>query len=69
MYDCSDEDASNWMRFMRPASSNEEQNVVAYQQGQDIWFITLKDVSQDNELRYWYSKEYSKLLGMCTGMC
>nr|CEP16106.1 PRDM4 [Platynereis dumerilii] len=63
VYDCSDEESSNWMRFMRPASSNGEQNVVAYQQGQDIWFITKKDVAPGTELRYWYSYEYAQLLG------
>ncbi len=59
------EETSNWMRFVERAKTTEEQNLVAYQQGGDIYFITCKDIEYNTELLYWYSKDLSIFLGTC----
>lgn len=63
VYDCSDDKRSNWMSLVRRARNNEEQNLVAYQQGLQIWFITCADIPPNTELHYWYSSDYAKCLG------
>ncbi|XP_064616878.1 PR domain zinc finger protein 4-like [Liolophura sinensis] len=60
----SDENHSNWMRFVKPARASEEQNVVVYQQGREIFFSTCRDLMPNQELLLWYSKDYAKALGM-----
>ncbi|XP_066498835.1 PR domain zinc finger protein 1 isoform X2 [Hoplias malabaricus] len=53
---------SNWMRFVNPAGSPAEQNLVACQNGLDIYFYTLRAVEPDQELLVWYSPEFSQRL-------
>ncbi|XP_031442540.1 PR domain zinc finger protein 1 [Clupea harengus] len=53
---------SNWMRFVNPARSLAEQNLVACQNGQDIYFYTMKPVQPQQELLVWYSQEFSQRL-------
>ena len=57
------EETANWMRFVQQAKSSHHQNLVAYQQGGDIYFITSKDVEQYTELLYWYSKDTATFMG------
>ncbi|CAH1799467.1 unnamed protein product [Owenia fusiformis] len=61
---CTNEDTSNWMMFVRKARATREQNIVAYQEGLNIFFITCKDIEPGAELLYWYSRPYSKYLGV-----
>ncbi|XP_039510203.1 PR domain zinc finger protein 1 isoform X2 [Pimephales promelas] len=53
---------SNWMRFVNPARSGAEQNLVACQNGQEIFFYTLRPVEPEQELLVWYSPEFSQRL-------
>ncbi|XP_061427656.1 PR domain zinc finger protein 1-like [Lethenteron reissneri] len=54
---------SNWMRFVNPARSRREQNLVACQHGDDVFFYTLRGVSPGRELLVWYSPEYTRRMG------
>ena len=49
--DLSDEDHSNWMMFVRPALNHLEQNLVAYQYGSEIFYITIKNIQPKQELK------------------
>ncbi|KAG9263838.1 PR domain zinc finger protein 1-like isoform X2 [Astyanax mexicanus] len=53
---------SNWMRYVNPAHSMAEQNLVACQNGCDIFFYTFRPVERDQELLVWYSSEFSERL-------
>ncbi|ESO93258.1 hypothetical protein LOTGIDRAFT_65785, partial [Lottia gigantea] len=61
--DVSEENNSNWLMFMKPARNKEEQNVIAYQAKDCIMFVTIKDIEPQEELLFWYSKEYAKHVG------
>uniref|UniRef100_A0A3Q2Q2G2 PR domain zinc finger protein 1 n=2 Tax=Fundulus heteroclitus TaxID=8078 RepID=A0A3Q2Q2G2_FUNHE len=54
------EDQSNWMRYVNPARSLEEQNLVACQTGLDIFFYTIKPLQPGQELLVWYSPEFAQ---------
>ncbi|XP_030644401.1 PR domain zinc finger protein 1 [Chanos chanos] len=59
---------SNWMRYVNPAHSMAEQNLVACQTGRDIYFYTIKPVVPQQELLVWYSQEFSqRLCGQAEG--
>ncbi|XP_072304378.1 PR domain zinc finger protein 1 isoform X2 [Eucyclogobius newberryi] len=53
---------SNWMRFVNPARSSPEQNLVACQNGRDVYFYTLRPLEPDQELLVWYSTEFAQRL-------
>lgn len=53
---------SNWMRYVNPANSPSEQNLVACQNGPDIYFYTIRSVEPGNELLVWYSPEFTSRL-------
>ncbi|XP_067267714.1 PR domain zinc finger protein 1 isoform X2 [Chanodichthys erythropterus] len=53
---------SNWMRYVNPARSLAEQNLVACQNGQEIFFYTIRPVEPKQELLVWYSPEFSQRL-------
>ncbi|XP_061839137.1 PR domain zinc finger protein 1 isoform X1 [Nerophis lumbriciformis] len=53
---------SNWMRYVNPARSLAEQNLVACQNGRDIYFYTMRPVEPKEELLVWYSQEFAQRL-------
>ncbi|XP_030597479.1 PR domain zinc finger protein 1 isoform X1 [Archocentrus centrarchus] len=53
---------SNWMRYVNPACSLAEQNLVACQNGRDIYFYTIGPVEPKQELLVWYSQEFAHRL-------
>ncbi|XP_074470703.1 PR domain zinc finger protein 1 isoform X2 [Sebastes fasciatus] len=53
---------SNWMRYVNPARSVAEQNLVACQNGRDIYFYTIRPVEPNQELLVWYSQEFAQRL-------
>ncbi|KAM4630766.1 PR domain zinc finger protein 1 isoform 2-T2 [Polymixia lowei] len=53
---------SNWMRYVNPARSLSEQNLVACQNGRDVYFYTIRPVEPKQELLVWYSREFSQRL-------
>ncbi|XP_071806149.1 PR domain zinc finger protein 10-like [Asterias amurensis] len=61
--DCSDEQESNWMGFIRPAKRYSEQNLIAFQLENSIYFATIKSVEPKTELKVWYAKSYAELIG------
>ncbi|XP_074658746.1 uncharacterized protein LOC141911651 [Tubulanus polymorphus] len=64
MVNCTNEDKSNWMSFVRAAEKQTQQNIVVYQENDKIYFVTCKNILADTELRLWYSKNYALCLGL-----
>ncbi|XP_068096478.1 PR domain zinc finger protein 10 [Hyperolius riggenbachi] len=58
-FDLSEESLCNWMMFVRPAQNHLEQNLVAYQYGQHIYYTTIKNIEPKQELRVWYAASYA----------
>lgn len=54
------EERSNWMRYVNPACTVEEQNLVACQSGLDIFFYTIKPLQPGQELLVWYCPEFAR---------
>lgn len=48
------------MRYVNPARSVEEQNLVACQTGLDIFFYTIKPLQAGQQLLVWYSPEFAQ---------
>lgn len=65
--DQSDENQSNWMKFVRAANTYEEKNLVLVAKEQGIaegielkfYFMTTRAINAGEELKVWYSKEYA----------
>ncbi|XP_065099141.1 PR domain zinc finger protein 1a isoform X2 [Paramisgurnus dabryanus] len=57
-----DEEKSNWMRYVNPAHSQQEQNLAACQNGMNIFFYTVKAIPADQELLVWYCPEFAHRL-------
>ncbi|XP_041832612.1 PR domain zinc finger protein 1 isoform X2 [Melanotaenia boesemani] len=55
-----DEEHSNWMRYVNPARAVEEQNLVACQNGLEIFFYTIKPLQPGQELLVWYCSEFAQ---------
>ncbi|XP_035984664.1 PR domain zinc finger protein 1-like isoform X1 [Fundulus heteroclitus] len=53
---------SNWMRYVNPARCLAEQNLVACQNGRDVFFYTIRPVEPKQELLVWYSQEFAQRL-------
>ncbi|XP_045916791.1 PR domain zinc finger protein 1 [Micropterus dolomieu] len=54
------EERSNWMRYVNPAYTVGEQNLVACQSGLDIYFYTIKPLQPGQELLVWYCLEFAQ---------
>ncbi|XP_068198182.1 PR domain zinc finger protein 1 isoform X2 [Antennarius striatus] len=54
------EERSNWMRYVNPACNVEEQNLVACQNGLDVYFYTIKPLQPGQELLVWYYPEFAR---------
>ena len=54
---------ANWMRYVLPAYKHALQNLVAYQDGEEIYFMTTKAIREEEELTVWYCREFAKRLG------
>lgn len=57
--DTTDENECCWMMFVSPASDVEEQNLICYQDGEDIYFGSIKDIQPREELKVWYAPYYA----------
>ncbi|XP_069482618.1 histone-lysine N-methyltransferase PRDM9-like [Ambystoma mexicanum] len=62
--DAKDESTSNWMRYVNCARNEEEQNLVAFQYLEQIYYRTCKAINTHCELFVWYGDEYGKELGI-----
>ena len=52
------------MRFIRCARDEKEQNMAAFQYGQNIYYRSFRDISAGEELLVWYSDSYLKHFGI-----
>eukprot|EP00066_Takifugu_rubripes_P022524 XP_011611790.1 PREDICTED: PR domain zinc finger protein 4 [Takifugu rubripes] len=59
-----DENECNWMMFVRKARTHEEQNLVAYPANGKLFFCTTTEIHLDQELLFYYSRDYCRLLGV-----
>ena len=62
--DVSSEDESNWMRFIRPAQTEEEQNMIMTEVNGNLFFVTNRVVNFGEELKVWYSEQYATQHGL-----
>ncbi|BFZ00059.1 hypothetical protein BsWGS_03098 [Bradybaena similaris] len=61
--DITDENSCNWMMFVRPANVFSQQNMAAFQDNGNIYFVTCKNIPKGTELRVWYAAAYAKAIG------
>uniref|UniRef100_A0A6P7F266 Zinc finger protein 62-like n=1 Tax=Diabrotica virgifera virgifera TaxID=50390 RepID=A0A6P7F266_DIAVI len=57
--DTTNESECNWMMFVSAAADFEEQNIICYQDGEDIYYVTVKDICEGEALKVWYSPYYA----------
>ncbi|XP_050442984.1 PR domain zinc finger protein 10-like [Adelges cooleyi] len=62
--DVSSEDNSNWMHFVRPAKTKQEQNMRVDQIGDYLYFTTTRTIYQREELLVGYSTFYAHKRGL-----
>lgn len=62
--DVSNEDKSNWMCFVQPAKTKQEQNMIVDQIGDYLYFTTTRAIYQREELRVGYSTFYAHKRGL-----
>nr|XP_020451857.1 uncharacterized protein LOC109957941 [Monopterus albus] len=62
--DASDENKSNWMRYVTYTSSEEEHNLIVFQFYRHIYYRVSQPISEGTELRVWIGKDYASLLGL-----
>ncbi|XP_015524736.1 zinc finger protein 470 isoform X1 [Neodiprion lecontei] len=62
--DYSNENSSNWMCFVGPASNAKEQNLICYQVEQDIFYTAMRTIAIGEELRVWYAPYYALRMKM-----
>ncbi|XP_040001788.1 uncharacterized protein LOC120800064 isoform X4 [Xiphias gladius] len=65
--DASDENKSNWMRYVKYTSSEEEHNLVVFQFYRHIYYRVSQPITEGAELRVWIGKDYASLLGLGMG--
>ena len=57
------DDLCNWMKYVRLAGNRREQNVMAYQQDDKVYFTSMRTIHEGEELRVWYSRKYAGSIG------
>ena len=62
--DAQDKNVANWMRYVNCARVEDEQNMIAYQFHQQIYYRTIQTLSPGTELLVWYGDEYGLELGI-----
>ncbi|XP_041839216.1 uncharacterized protein LOC121638472 isoform X2 [Melanotaenia boesemani] len=65
--DASDENKSNWMRYVTYTSNEEEHNLVVFQFYRHIYYKVSRSISEGAELKVWIGKDYASLLGLGLG--
>uniref|UniRef100_A0A8C5HEJ0 Uncharacterized LOC114468642 n=2 Tax=Gouania willdenowi TaxID=441366 RepID=A0A8C5HEJ0_GOUWI len=62
--DATNENKSNWMRYVRYTSCEEVHNLAVFQFYRHIYYRVSRPVSEGAELRVWIGKDYASLLGL-----
>jgi len=57
---------ANWLRYVNCARYLEEQNLMAYQYQDSIYYRTVRHIYHGEELLVWYGDDYAKTLGLST---
>ncbi|XP_061765028.1 uncharacterized protein LOC133557997 [Nerophis ophidion] len=65
--DASDENKSNWMRYVTYSSSENQHNMVVFQFYQNIYYKVSQPIPEGDELKVWIGRDYAKLLGLRMG--
>ncbi|XP_049646044.1 histone-lysine N-methyltransferase PRDM9-like [Suncus etruscus] len=65
--DGTDESLANWMRYVKCAREDVEQNLVAFQYHGQIFYRTCRIIKPGCELLVWYGDEYGQELGIKWG--
>ncbi|XP_041373733.1 uncharacterized protein LOC121386784 isoform X2 [Gigantopelta aegis] len=62
--DGTDRTKANWLRYVNPARTDTEQNLVTWQDGDHIYYYTYRDVVPGEELLAWFGDYYAENLGI-----
>ncbi|XP_015243699.1 PREDICTED: uncharacterized protein LOC107093257 isoform X1 [Cyprinodon variegatus] len=62
--DASDENKSNWMRYVTYTSSEDEHNLMVFQFYRHIYYKVARPICEGEELKVWMGKDYASLLGL-----
>ncbi|XP_063902821.1 zinc finger protein 569-like [Zophobas morio] len=57
--DNSNEEKCSWLMYVGAAECLEEQNIICYQEKEDIYYVTIKDINVGDVLKVWYSPYYA----------
>lgn len=62
--DTRDEKLCNWMIHVDPAQYSNEQNLIAYEEDNQIFFAAIEDLDVGDILKVWYSPKYGECIKM-----
>ena len=61
-------DSTNWMKHINSARFAQEQNLVAIQRNNNLYYECCKDIPGGTELLVWYGDCYAQFMGIPIGM-